>query len=326
MITSTIRTLEQQQPDAPLGYLVSWNLTGVQIHRPTLETLLDDAGFVVVPDLPTPYIALRHALEGFADTYRKIGVDNETVLVRGFRNAGNANVFILVAEKLDLASFGLDYRVEVRVRQDKTTGVIACFPGGSDVVDPVLSAAVQASFDRCRDLYVTGDLTGLLARLLTHMRGISLGHDGTYFVPAAQQAQLMALKTLVSRLPARESYLITIPIQDSAEGRVESAKSIHDGFLAELTRLSKDFTGLLEQKPGSLRPSTVARRIDLYQQVAQRAVFYRDLLNLRADDILERLQSLSAQAQALVTGDQIGDETAAPEPPAPVDIPESLAA
>ena len=325
MVNSVVLDLEQRpiSPDQPpVGFLATWSLTNCKVQRGALDLALTAAGLhKYLPPAPSTYLVTRHALEQFAADHRVQGTDERT-LVRGNQKNGPYAEFAVVAEHLE----GFTYQVNIRVRLEKATGTITCVQGNTGpldlaVNDPALSAAIQPYIDRNRNLFLTSDVATMLAHILTEeCKAINIGHDGTYFVPQSSAALIQSLKTVVAQIPATDPYLSAIPILNSVQGRQESAKGIHDGFLAQLARMQTDLDDLAKCKQGTVRPATVGRRLKQYQDVAERAEFYRDLLQIRADEILDKVKGLRIAAKAVLLSDAVADDQPAP---APLPLPEA---
>jgi hypothetical protein len=110
---------------------------------------------------------------------------------------------------------------------------------------------------------------------------------------------------------ANRPYLITIPIVDEAKARHELARAVHIGFVADLEALDKDLDDL-RSKAKHVSPDAIARRLDTFKAVRDRARTYATLLSLQQETIAEKINALHYKATAMLTD---SDDELLPETP-----------
>src|SRR4051812_38434552 len=140
-----------------------------------------------------------------------------------------------------------------------------------------------------------------------------------YFVPAAEKQTLLAFQQLIEALPvdpgsASTPYLIMVPIVDEAHAREELARAVHIGFVADLEALDKDLDDL-RSKVKHVSPDAIARRLDKFRVVRDRARTYATLLSLQQETIAEKIDALHHKATAMLTR---SDDEQLPEAPVSV--------
>jgi hypothetical protein len=140
-----------------------------------------------------------------------------------------------------------------------------------------------------------------------------------YFVPASEKQTLLAFKQLIESLPvdpgsAYTPHLIMVPIVDEAHARQELARAVHIGFVADLEALDKDLDDL-RSKVKNVSPDAIARRLEKFKAVRDRARTYATLLSLQQETIAEKIDALHQKATAMLT--ESDDE---PLPEAPVSV------
>ncbi len=295
-----------------LGYVVTWRLRGVTIRRDSLAEALDAAGFKDhLPALPSPRLVMRRALEAYVRSV--LGATHSTsngALKRMVRVANPPGakhiVYAVVDEKVDWPSLGLGYTTGFRVLMDKETGVeIICTP---TVEGPILASmqdetildALRPHLDDARLTFRTGDLGDLVAGILRgKLNALPMRHEGgAYVVPAAEKPRLDALQKLVAGLSGA-SMLVALPILDVENARPQMALAIHAALGDELDGWTNDLADFAEKEPGTVRESTVKRRLAIYQNVRQRAEAYADVLGERLKEILVRVEHLETAARSL---------------------------
>ena len=105
-----------------------------------------------------------------------------------------------------------------------------------------------------------------------------------------------------------------VPIVDEAHARQELARAIHIGFVADLEALDKDLDDL-RSKVKNVSPDAIARRLDKFRGVRDRARTYATLLSLQQETIAEKIDALHQKATAMLTE---SEDEQLPEAPASV--------
>ncbi len=172
-----------------------------------------------------------------------------------------------------------------------------------------------------RQLYLAEDLGRMMRSIVEGIpNAIRMRKGGTvFFVPHSQQATLRAFKQLIESLPidpgsTNTPYLITVPIVDETHARQELAHAVHIGFVADLEALDKDLDDL-RSKVKNVSPEAIARRLDTFKAVRDRARTYTTLLSLQQETITEEIEALQHKAQAMLTE---SDDEQSPEAPVSV--------
>jgi hypothetical protein len=322
--------LDLEQPTTglkPVGYSVTWKLRDVKIYRSLLFGLLQQHGLdKYLPEAPTRYLEVRRALEDWARDHRKSGVAADKTLVMSDRSNKDYSVFYMVARDLNM-DLSIDLDVKIRVALDKKTAEVVFVVGNTGDITPsqsdrALAASILPYIDRYHDLFLTHDVAAMIARILVDLDGINTGHDGTFFVPEASREALMTVKNLVKDLPGNDPWLTTLPIQGDDEGRQESAREVHDGFMDEITRLAKEMDAIASRDDGSVKACTITKRLEEYADLRQKLELYRDFLGVYVKDAAKGIDNLDDRAQAVLTSNNAARaaKEAAPAPaPAPVE-------
>jgi len=229
-------------------------------------------------------------------------------------------VYAVVAEEVDFALLGLFHGTSMRIlleklepeeraqRQPKlicTTdalGEIAAENEARQVTDEL-----RPIWEAYRQLYLSEDLGRMMRAIVEGIPNtIRTRKGGTvYFVPASEKQTLLAFKQLIESLPvdpgsASTPHLIMVPIVDEAHARQELARAVHIGFVADLEALDKDLDDL-RSKVKNVSPDAIARRLDKFKAVRDRARTYATLLSLQQETIAEKIDALHQKATAMLT-------------------------
>lgn len=321
-------TVGEATPALPLlGYTVSWRFSGIEIGHDELRRRLLAAGFGAhTPKPPTARATLRRALiawireraragQGPALDWDGADLDDgagtrQRALIRTInRRASDWLVFVLVAEDVDLVTLGLSYGTSLRFLLHKSSGRLVCTTDATGEADAVLESAqieaeVQPHWQYHRDLHVAGDLALVVRRIVGGLGAVALREGGGYyFLPERQREPLIRLRRFVAALPVRpghEPFLLALPQPDVQAARRQLAQAAHAGFMDELAALDADLQRFLDTEPGSVRRSTMARRLVEFKAFRTKADAYADLLGMRRERIAAGLDALVAKARAVV--------------------------
>jgi hypothetical protein len=341
-----MRELHHDYESLPiLGHLIWYGLAGVKTDRTSLLHLLTQHGFEgYAPEPPTDTLALQRALREWlrqrGATQRNAGddEDDETAtraLIRPInKRRAKYAVYAVVAEEVDFALLGLFHGTSMRIlleklepheraqRQPKlicTTdaiGEIAAENEARQVTDEL-----RPIWETYRQLYVSEDLGRMMRAIVEGIPNtIRTRKGGTvYFVPAAEKQTLLAFQQLIEALPvdpgsASTPHLIMVPIVDEVHARQELARAVHIGFVADLEALDKDLDDL-RSKVKHVSPDAIARRLDKFRAVRDRARTYATLLSLQQETIAEKIDTLHQKATAMLI--ESDDE---PLPESPVSV------
>ena len=91
-----------------------------------------------------------------------------------------------------------------------------------------------------------------------------------------------------------------LSIVDEAHARQELARAVHIGFVADLEALDKDLDDL-RSKVKNVSPDAIARRLEKFKAVRDRARTYATLLSLQQETIAEKIDALHQKATAMLT-------------------------
>src|SRR5215213_10004332 len=313
-----------------LGHLIWYGLAGIRTDQATLLHLLTQHGFHgYAPEPPTDKLALQRALREWirqrGATERHAGDDEDATATRALirpinKRRAKYSVFAIVAEEVDFALLGLFHGTSMRIllekldpeeraqRQPKlicTTdalGEIAAENEARQVTDEL-----RPIWETYRHLYVSEDLGRMMRSIVEGIPNtIRTRKSGTvYFVPASEKQTLLAFQQLIEALPvdsgsASTPHLIMVPIVDEAHAREELARAVHIGFVADLEALDKDLDDL-RSKVKNVSPDAIARRLDKFKTVRDRARTYATLLSLQQETIAEKIDALHQKATAMLT-------------------------
>ncbi len=337
-----MRELHHDYEQLPiLGHLIWYGLAGVRVDRTTLLRLLTHHGFQgFAPEPPTDKLAMQRALREWirqrSATQRQGGDDEDESTTRALIRPINKRrakyaVYAVVAEEVDFALLGLHHGTSMRIlleklepeeraqRQPKlicTTdaiGEIAAENEASQVTDEL-----RPIWEAYRQLFLSEDLGRMMRAIVEGIPNtIRTRKGGTvYFVPASEKSTLLALKQLIESLPVGPGslyapHLIMVPIVDEAHARQELARAVHIGFVADLEALDKDLDDL-RSKVKHISPDAIARRLEKFKAVRNRARTYATLLSLQQETITERIDALHQKAAAMLVEN---DDEFLPETP-----------
>ncbi|MDQ2997043.1 MAG: hypothetical protein M3R61_08320 [Chloroflexota bacterium] len=252
-------------------------------------------------------------------------------------------MFAIVAEEVDFALLGLFHGTSMRIlleklepderaqRQPKlicTTdaiGEIAAENEARQVTDEL-----RPIWETYRHLYLSEDLGRMMRAIVEGIpNAIRTRKGGTvYFVPYSEKQNLRALQQLIESLPvdsgsANTPHLIMVPIVDEAHARQELARAVHIGFVADLEALDNDLDDL-RSKVKHISSDAIARRLDTFKAVRDRARTYATLLSLQQETIAEKIDALHQKATAMLT--ERDDEQLPETPVAGASVPRQVPA
>jgi len=341
-----MRELHHDYEQLPiLGHIIWYGLAGVRVDRAKLLHLLQQHSFQdYAPEPPTDKLALQRALREWirqrGATQHSAGDEDDETATRALIRPINKRrakyaVYAIVAEEVDFTLLGLYHSTNMRILLEKlephertqrqpdlicTTdalGEIAAENEARQVTDEL-----RPIWESYRHLYLSEDLGRMLRAIVEGIPNtIRTRKGGTvYFVPASEKQTLLAFKQLIEALPvdpgsANTPYLIMVPIVDEAHARQELARAVHIGFVADLEALDKDLDDL-RSKVKNVSPDAIARRLEKFKAVRDRARTYATLLSLQQETIAEKIDALHQKATAMLT--ESDDE---PLPEAPVSAP-----
>ena len=337
-----MQALERGYEQLPvLGYLIWYGLTGIRTDRTTLLGLLKQHGFQdYAPEPPTDKLALQRALREWirmrGAAQRNTHDEDEETATRALIRPINKRrakyaVYAIVAEEVDFALLGLYHGTSMRIlleklepheraqRQPKlicTTDAIGEIAAENEARQ--MTDELRPIWEAYRHIYLSEDLSRMMPAIVEGIPNtIRTRKGGTvYFVPASEKQTLLAFQQLIEALPvdpgnSNRPYLIMVPIVDEAHARHELARAVHIGFVADLEALDRDLDDL-RSKVKNISPDAIARRLDKFRAVRDRARTYATLLSLQQETIEEKIDALHRKATAMLMS---GDDEQMPEMP-----------
>jgi hypothetical protein len=105
-----------------------------------------------------------------------------------------------------------------------------------------------------------------------------------------------------------ESTLVHLPVVDTPATRAQLAHLAHSAFEADVVALRKDLERFIIQaqsttrrgRPGTIKPESMASRLEQYAALRAQVAFFRDTLGMRDEEILRRVAGLEAAALRLL--------------------------
>jgi hypothetical protein len=314
------------------GHVVSWRMSGVEIGRTDLESLLKKHQFAWAMPKKPPTLkgAFSRALEGWIQAKGALKLargtggdsDDEDVTGSGTRERamirisspkGSAyTVFAIVGEVVDLKKLGFRYGTSMRFLLEKATGAVICTTDSTGAADQVsqervIMQEIAPYWSRFQVAYVSGDLSRIIRSIVESLDPLVLREGGgSYFVPETHRAALDRLAALVDDLPlvgTRKPFLTMIPIPDVPAARQQLTRAAHASMIDDIEAARKDLERFLSQESGTVKPETIAARLEGFKALRARANLYAGLLGMWVDDIAHGLDTLTNAAKAVVTSD-----------------------
>lgn len=346
----TLADIEQSTDELPLlGYTVFWSLAGIRVKHDDLQAALAATGLAgFTPDLPTPYISIKRAIEhwiaqraagalGGGEQAREEedsgeGEDGDgasgsrsrqRVLVRAIHDQ-DWLVFALVREAIQ--DLGLSHATAIRVLYHKKNKTLFCstdpsgLPASGEAFesalrrDQQLTQELQLHWGRFRDLHVAGDLTDMMVNMLHDLQAVTLRPrmGTTYFVPQAHHDALARMRQLLGTLPTNGvdlPFLCALGVLDRLEAKRQLAKAVHESLMAEVDALSVDLERFTSAKAGTVKKKTMQERLAAYASLRRKIEVYADLMEMRKEGIMSKLANLRKQAKEVMLGDGAIEES-----------------
>ena len=333
--TPTWNALKSQSQSSTLpvlGSIVTWRVRGCSVTQRDLERRLRQSGLdSYIPKPPAPRVALRRAIIAWVKSGHSPSVggydtgedDSDAAprkaLIRYISTNKEWLTFGLILETVDRANLGLDYDTELRVFLNTHSDRIILSTDGIGQLDPAQlppahpsAPALEAQWRHFKELHIAGDLSHLILRAVNDLSSMPLRHEGgVYFVPQANSARLVSLRTFVEGLAnasGQLAYLIASPVIDEKEARRGLAQALHAGFMDQIATFESDFRDL-RTKSTNTRQTTVEERIVQYRRFREKVETYADLLAFQQDDIRHGIAKLRAQALAALDDGLEADES-----------------
>jgi hypothetical protein len=136
-------------------------------------------------------------------------------------------------------------------------------------------------------------------------------NGGLYFVPVGQADALQRLSTLIETLPVagdRVPFVCAQGVLNRPEAVRRFSHALYEGLVDELNALTSDLTHLTRGRVGSVRATTIEARLATYRQVRDKVELFAEVLSRRKEQLFDRLETLAAQARAVLVGDTMADD------------------
>lgn len=269
-----------------LGDLIWWTLAEARIDRSALENLWARAQLAPehLPDPPTAEKALkaavREAAVGQPDRLIRLGKEDETEIV-----------FAVVRETKH-ADGSVAYQQETRVILDRKAESVS-----SDVVGHDLAGVITTRFGELRATHTPDDVRRAMMKTLDACAAVTLrDHGGVYWVPAPYAELVRRLQRAVEKIGSSRVYLL--PVHASADANRTLGEAAKIAIEDELAQLKAEVEGFIAAPPD--RPSTLVRRLDAFEALKMRAALYRDVLQVRVQDLDQTLKDLTGSVESLL--------------------------
>ncbi len=267
---------------AHLGDLLWWTLSEASIDRSALESLWISSGLApeMLPEAPTAEKALK-------TTVREAQVGQHDRLIRLGKETESEIVFAIVRET-KLSDGSVNFNQETRVVLDRAT---------EQIPNHDLARSVALAFQRLRTTHTSDDIRRAVVRTITTFAAVTLReHGGVYWVPAVFAERLRHLQAAVEKIGSSKLYLL--PVHDSADASRTLGDAALGAIQQELEQLKAEVHGFVVAPPD--RASTLARRLDAYEELRARAQLYRDILRVEVHDLDKRLDEMTLSIENLL--------------------------
>jgi len=266
-----------------LGDLIWWTLAEARIDRSTLENIWAGAQLApeLLPDPPTAEKALkaavREAAVGQPDRLIRLGKEDE------------AEIVFAVVRETKHADGSVAYQQETRDRKAESVS--------SDLVGHDLAGVIAARFAELRATHTPDDVRRAMMKTLDACAAVTLrDHGGVYWVPAPYAELVRRLQGAVEKIGSSRVYLL--PVHSSADANRTLGEAAKIAIEDELAQLKAEVEGFIAAPPD--RPSTLVRRLDAFETLKMRAALYRDVLQIRVQDLDKTLEELTGSIEHLL--------------------------
>ncbi len=271
-------------PDAApgtAGHLVYWRLSGgldlTRLREAWEAAALDTA---LLPEEPTPVVALRRAVSVLKTADRRIEATKEGLVVL------DKTADVEVLRKRLVAHVDLVGRIKV-----------------SFAVSLTDEDAVRAAYGNALTTLAQADVSPWLSTLMGDLRAIALRDTGGfYFVPAFSTERFEAMQNAIHG--ASSHVVEAIPALDSAGASSAVFNALQAEAEKELATIQR------EMAEESLGERALNTRIGLTSQVEGKLSAYEALLGGNLDALRERITAMRAELTVAMTKAQLEAEKA----------------
>jgi len=255
-----------------LGYVVYWNVLGVEVTRDWFKAKLDEVG------IDGERYAKDH---NYRSTFcRCVQMLESNRIIRKVTEDSTTLVYQFTAETLikDADNSRLEYTPETQVKISKDEYSPGKF-GEALTCDDKLRPILVEAFEREHKTYRSSDITRYVQRILSDEADIvSLRPQGSvYFVPAAYQGLINNLSQVLAAVPKGTATLEFFPVPDVASAR----QMVGNGVAAEITEIfSKMEEEVKAMNAGSdtITPKWVDHRKTRIKEIKARLDAYAEVL------------------------------------------------
>jgi hypothetical protein len=269
-----------------LGDLIWWTLADARVSRPALETTWASANLdpAHLPEPPTAEKAIKNAArmaaQGQADRLVRLGLENEREIV-----------FAVVREHRH-ADGSLTYTQEARVVLDRNNEQATTDAPGHDIASVVL-----VRYAELKDTHPADDVRRAMMNVLASTAAVTLrDHGGVYWIPAPHAATLRKLQSAVEKIGSSRVYLL--PVHASADAKKTLGEAAASALTEELAALKTEVDAFMASPPE--RQSTLARRLDAFEELSSKAELYKQVLSVTVADLDQTLASLTSTVETLL--------------------------
>lgn len=239
----------------------------------------------IAPSLIPSYAGDRVAISR-AITHASRGLSKEGFLLRPIRRASTEVIYGIVQERKDESHQRLDHDFEDNVSWSAE-------PAPSIVAgDHEVAQRVRDAFDELRGKVVADDWSSSITSYLESHDAARMRGDGrVYWVPPQRIDHIKKLGAFLAEVGID---LIMCEIEPEVQTVVADVAQV--SIDEELDRLQEEAYAF----DGKQKPSTYARRLEVYQALRQRAVLYRDALGVGADRASQVLDDLEQKVSSML--------------------------
>lgn len=358
VITDDVLTNLDNYAGLPImGFTTMWRASGVEVNHTTIVELLKRQSFEqFVPPMPTIKKALRRAIVEWLKLRAKGSSNGLTVPILDDDTAGidvvkralirpinqsksKIMAYTIVREDVDLTEYGLEHDTALRFLLNKDSGDLAvttrdeapevAFANkGLDPLGALIEKELSPIWDIYREMHTTADILLAVREIVLGSMSFSLRREGgVYFIPDSKRAVVLGLHAFFDELnavcPKGTATLTALPQIDIGGARSQLSVAAHAAMLDELAAMETYLDdAFVNAKPGSVKPASIAKQINLFKEKRAKLDAYRELLGMRGDEVASKIDALTEKARDVVTkaveaanaeeeGEQEGGEAAA---------------
>jgi len=269
-----------------LGDLLWWHLGDARIDRGQLESIWMKTGLdaALLPDAPTAEKALKLAA-------REAQVGQRERLIRLGKEDEHELVFAIVHEQRH-DDGNLSFRQEARVVLER-----ACEKLSSDVSTHDVVESIKTKFDVLRTTHTPDDVRRAIVKALRSWASVTLrDHGGVYWSPPTVAQKVRRLQGAIEQIGS--SLFSVLPVHRSVEAERTLGGIARASVEEDLAALQAEIATFVQAPPE--RASTLARRLEMFDELRARARVYRDVLHVQVQDLDQHLDRLAASVGQLL--------------------------